>query len=344
MTALEPNHKIALNLDQIPANRGLVDLLYSHGKITRQARDEALKTLTPHDLWGLWVSRMLLGLGICLVLSGIVFFFAFNWAKMPPHFKLGLIEFGIITSLVSAYFCSHTRLSGQLSLLATSVFVGVFLAVFGQIYQTGADAYQLFLVWSLLILGWTIISNFAAHWILWLVITNTFIVLWWFQAALPSPENEPFVIVLMMALNGAALIARELLAPKNSFIWLSKNWIRWLLLIANLTLMLAPILILIVNPDEATSSLLLGTLIGVVGQAGFYYFYRYVVKDMWSLAAVVIAVSIIIEVGVIRSIAELFQSEDAAMFLLMGIMTIGVVTGLTLFLRRLTTQLEVENA
>ncbi|WP_419904821.1 DUF2157 domain-containing protein [Kiloniella sp.] len=344
MTALEPNSKASLSLDQIPANRGLVDLLYSHGKITRMARDEALKVLTPHDQWGVWVSRMLLGLGICLALAGVVFFFAFNWARIPSHFKLGLIEFGIITSLVSAYFCSLSRYSGQLSLLSASVLVGVFLAVFGQIYQTGADAYQLFLVWSLLILGWVIISNFAAHWILWLVITNTFVVLWWDQAVLPSREIETFVLVLMMALNVTVLVAREFLAPKLAFVWLSKDWTRWVLLIANLTLMLTPILILIVEPDDANPSLLLGALIGVVGQSGFYYFYRYIVKDMWSLAAVVIAISIIIEVAVIRSLAELFQSEDAVMFLLMGVMTIGVVTGLTLFLRRLTAQLEVENA
>ncbi|MFD2205635.1 DUF2157 domain-containing protein [Kiloniella antarctica] len=344
MTALNSNKKNTLGLDHIPANRALIDQLFSHGQITRQARDEALKILIPHNHWGLWVARLLLGLGVCFVLSGIVYFFAFNWAKMPPHFKLGLIEFGLITSLISAYFCSLSKLSGQLSLLSASVLVGVFLAVFGQIYQTGADAYQLFMMWALLTLGWTIISNFATHWIFWLSITNIFIVLWWDQAVLPERENEPFILVLMILFNTTALVGREYCAPKPKFHWLNFGWTRWVLLVASLILMLAPMLILIVEPDEANTSLLLGALLGAIGHVAIYFYYRTRIKDMWSLAAVVISTSILIEVVVIKSISEILNREEAAMFLMMGLMTIGVVTGLTLFLRRLTEQLEIENA
>jgi uncharacterized membrane protein len=170
--------KHSYTLEQIPANRQLVEELYSHGKITGEAREYALNLLYPHNQWGLWVSRLLLTLGAALVLSGIIYFFAFNWAKITPTMKLSSIEIGIFSCLIGAYFYSLQRMSGQVLLFSASVLVGVFMAVFGQIYQTGADAYQLFMMWSLLTLGWTLISNFAAQWIFWLVITNIFLVLW----------------------------------------------------------------------------------------------------------------------------------------------------------------------
>ena len=48
-------------------------------------------------------------------------------------------------------------------LIAASVLVGVLLAVIGQVYHTGADAYSLFAAWTLLILPWTLASRSAAR-------------------------------------------------------------------------------------------------------------------------------------------------------------------------------------
>jgi hypothetical protein len=45
-------------LNQIPADRRLVDQLYSHGKISSEAREYALNLLCPHNQWGLWISRL----------------------------------------------------------------------------------------------------------------------------------------------------------------------------------------------------------------------------------------------------------------------------------------------
>jgi uncharacterized membrane protein len=44
--------------------------------------------------------------------------------------------------------------------------VGVLQAVFGQIYETGADSYVLFLIWALLIIGWVAIGGYAPLWLL----------------------------------------------------------------------------------------------------------------------------------------------------------------------------------
>ena len=105
---------------------------------------------------------MLLLFGSALVLAGIIFFFAYNWAAMGKFLKFGLIEAGIIVCIVASHLRGRTDLSGKVLLLSGAVLVGVLLAVYGQIYQTGADAYGLFICWAVLIFGWVIISEFAA--------------------------------------------------------------------------------------------------------------------------------------------------------------------------------------
>ncbi|WP_085909001.1 DUF2157 domain-containing protein [Kiloniella majae] len=339
--------KIALpqqSLDQIPANRALVDQLYSHGKISKEARNEALQQLIPHTQWGIWASRLLLGLGVCLILSGVIYFFAFNWTKLLPAHKLGGVQFAIIASIISACVCSLNRLSGQLSLISASVFVGIFLAVFGQIYQTGADAYQLFMVWSLLILGWTILSKFAAHWVLWLVIFNVFLGLWWDQVVIARSlvEHDWTLLILpfLASLNGLVLCIRELLSQKASYDWLAPKWTRWIILIPILIALNIPIVLLIVDIDQAYDGVFIGSFIGVVGHICVYVYYRKIVKDIWSLAAVIISTLVIVETLAIRALLDMLWDEEELGLLLMGIASIGIITGFTMYLRYLTQALK----
>lgn len=168
-----------ISLESIPANRQIIEELFSQRLISTDAREYGLRLLHPSQNWGRWASRMLLVLGVSLMLSGIVYFFAFNWAKITPVIKLGSIQVSILGCLGAAYFYGLQQQSGKILLLSASVLVGVFLAVFGQIYQTGADAYNLFMMWALLTLPWVIIAEFAALWLTWLVISNIFLALYW---------------------------------------------------------------------------------------------------------------------------------------------------------------------
>lgn len=336
--------KHSYTLEQIPANRRLVEELYSHGKITREAQEYALNLLYPHNQWGLWISRLLLTIGAALVLSGIVYFFAFNWAKITPAVKLSSIQFGIIGCLIGAYFYSLQRMSGQVLLLSGSVLVGVFMAVFGQIYQTGADAYQLFMMWSLLTLGWTLISNFAAQWVLWLVITNTFLVLWWQQAALPTKEMEFMIFTYMAILNGIALALREYFSVEKAYEWLEARWTRVVLTVTTLLIMLIPIVVWIVEPSRATESIILSSVIGLIGHGAAYYFYRYKLPDMWSLAAIVLSGCIIFEFFVFKILGgERFWRAGAGMYLIMGFVTLGIFTAAIIYLRNVSKKLEADH-
>ncbi len=331
-------------LAQIPANRRLVDELYAHGKISHEARAYALDFLYPPDKWGVWISRLLLAVGTALVLSGIVYFFAFNWAKITPLVKLSSIQGALFCCLLGAYYYKLDRVSGQILLLSASVLTGVFMAVFGQIYQTGADAYQLFMMWSVFILGWTVISNFAPQWILWLAVTNIFLGLWWDQAALPDRDREELIFVIFAVFNGSMLALREVFIARIGAAWLDHRWVRILLTIILLLPLNAPLLVWVLQSGGVNNALKLSAAVGVIGHGLLYAFYRFKVRDMWSLAAIALSVCVILEAAVLELLSDAFEDVEILMFLLMGLATLGIFSLAVLYLRRIISVMEADHA
>ena len=94
--------------------------------------------------WRLWLDRGLLVLGVALIVAGIGYFFAHNWQHLTDDDKLGSAPGRSWRRLPVRSGLGRDRFIGKLLLLAASLLVGVFLAVFGQVYQTGADTYSLF--------------------------------------------------------------------------------------------------------------------------------------------------------------------------------------------------------
>ncbi|MCP4622686.1 MAG: DUF2157 domain-containing protein, partial [bacterium] len=141
--------------------------LHREGLLSDEAFTVARVVLRPGSNWLSWARRMLLFLGGALVLAGVIFFFAYNWASMGRLLKLGLIQAGIFACIIVSRSRGRGSLGGKMLLLSGSVLVGVLLAVYGQIYQTGADAFELFVGWGVLISVWVIFSEFAALWMVW---------------------------------------------------------------------------------------------------------------------------------------------------------------------------------
>lgn len=126
------------------------------------ARLTARATASPDSAaWARFLRLLLLVVGATLLLAGVVFFFAWNWADLHRFAKLGLVAGGISAGVVAGLGLGLDRLTGQISLSASALLVGVLFAVFGQIYQTGADAWQLFALWSALIVPWVVGGRFG---------------------------------------------------------------------------------------------------------------------------------------------------------------------------------------
>ena len=323
-------------IDRVPANRQLVEELYAHGYLTAAARRAALEFLNPHDQWALWTSRLLLVVGSALVISGLVYFFAYNWNDISPAVKFAAIQIGIVAAVGTACRYGLKRMEGRVPLVGASVLVGVFLATFGRIYQTGADAYELFLTWSLLILGWSVISNFAPQWALWLAVTNVALVLWWEQAALPTHEMNFMIFGYLALFNGAALALREWGALRGTD-WITAGWTRVSLALVTLGVLLIPVLWMVLDSDVRTSVLVTG-IIGLIGHGVIYTVYRHWLRDIRVLAATVLSGCLILDAAAFRVLNETFGTSSGATWLGRGLATLGIFAAAIVYLRSITKQ------
>ncbi len=297
--------------------------------------------------WGLWVYRIMLGMGTSLVLAGIIFFFAYNWNAIHHFAKFGIVEGAMVLCLVGAAVMKLDSLPGKLLLLSASVLVGVFMAVFGQVYQTGADAYQLFMMWSILTFGWVLISRFPSHWVFWLLITNIFIITYWQQEVGSKFGQRPLLYMILIALNGVALILREIFL-KLDFLWLNERWTRILGVIVILGISLVPLIWFIFSIGETASYhkrpqlLDLAALVGAASFAMALYVYRFLIADIWAHAVSVIALWFVVEAAGERFLYLGLGSKkmEAPGFLFFSaLLTIGLVSVFGQYLRNLSSKM-----
>ncbi len=160
--------------------KALIQQWTAQQKIPPQQLNHAFEIadITPnHSQWRQFLDKLLLANGGGLLLIGVVFFFAFNWQAIGRFHKFALIEALVLASM-AAYSRYLVKPSAKVFILAASVFVGVLLAFYGQTYQTGADTWQLFATWAMLITPLAILAQLGALWLLWLILVNLSIVLY----------------------------------------------------------------------------------------------------------------------------------------------------------------------
>ncbi|MDR0996159.1 MAG: DUF4401 domain-containing protein, partial [Zoogloeaceae bacterium] len=115
--------------------------------------------------------------GVLLLVSALIFFFAWNWAALPRLTKLSLADAAFLLCCLTAAAACFVRQGQGGGLWRTALFgaclcAGAWFALIGQLYQTGADVWQLFALWALFTLPLTLLSRSTATAILWLLIAN----------------------------------------------------------------------------------------------------------------------------------------------------------------------------
>ncbi len=322
------------NASNKPAEIGLLRQLKRDGLLNDEAFTAALAVLHPPSAWFAWTGRMLLLLGSTLILAGVIFFFAYNWAEMNRFLKFGVIEAGIIGCVLAAHQRGLKQLSGKTLLLSAAVLVGVLLAVYGQVYQTGADPFGLFLGWAVLIFAWVLIGEFVALWLLWLILLNTGAVLYWQQVGGPA-HSVPYEMLCLViaALNGTVLAFHEL-GASLAWKWLNNRWLRGVLLIACLIPFSIPVLHLVVEPSSTEALTLLAACVWVAAVSGGYAYYRFKRPDMPALALIVMNVCVILLTLIGKLFFDVMDFDEAGGFLLFALIILAVVSGAAFFLRR----------
>lgn len=129
-------------------------------------------TLPDRAAWQGWLDRALMILGTALLCAGVIVFFAYNWAELHKFAKFGLLAALLSVLAAVAYVRPSGDLAGHAALAGAQIVSGVLLAVIGQTYQTGADAWQLFALWALLAAPWALAARAAPHWWIVLVVAN----------------------------------------------------------------------------------------------------------------------------------------------------------------------------
>ncbi len=187
-----------------PLDAGDVERLHAAGLLDGPAREEILlRFLGRPDWWG-WIGRGLLAAGTTLVLAGIVFFFASNWTGLGRFEKLGLVGAALAAALAGGAALGSTRPAGRALLFASTVLVGAWLAVFGQIYQTGADSCDLFFGWALLSAPLALAARSAPTGVLWFAVLEAGVAFWWEQRVGAPPAGA---CLILAGINLAGLLA-----------------------------------------------------------------------------------------------------------------------------------------
>ncbi|HUG97686.1 MAG TPA: DUF2157 domain-containing protein [Gammaproteobacteria bacterium] len=164
------------------------------------------------DAWLDAADRLFVFAGVLLIATAVIFFFAWNWADMHRFTKLGVAVAALAGCTATAFFSRPFGLPWRAALLGAAVTTGAALALVGQIYQTGADVWELFAAWAVLMLPFVLLARSTASWCLWLVVANAALLRFisetaWinFVGALFAPRH----LLIIAALNVALLLAFE---------------------------------------------------------------------------------------------------------------------------------------
>lgn len=218
------------------STEGIADLhrlvtLSSNGRLSEQSYLRLLEAaLSPpsHAAWRRTLRHWLLVLGALLLVSGIIYFGAYNWATLGKFQKFGLLQLILAGLFAGVMLRGMDSKEGQVLLITCAGMVGALLAVVGQVYQTGANSYLLFTTWSALITTWCLVARSNVLWSIQFALVNLSFSLWWFK----DHSGASLFGTAFLALN--MFLAWSWLRAGEKREWMSEN-VAELLIAAGLT-------------------------------------------------------------------------------------------------------------
>lgn len=265
--------------------------------------------------WQQFLRIMFLSLGAGFLLAGIIFFFAYNWDQLNKFVKLGIMEGLIILLTLTALLMRKNILLRKFLLTGASILVGVLFAIFGQVYQTGADAYDLFLNWTLCIFLWVLVADFAPLWLVWLILLNLTAQLYVQQIRTYWPTMS--LPIFIYSINVLSIVIALLLKHvRKAEI---PSWFVIVLALGAVTISTISVSIGIFERNEPLFGVLM-ILVIVSYAAAIWYGYNY--KSLFYLALTGCSVIIIICAAILNATVE------AGGILFVCLFIAGAITGL----------------
>jgi uncharacterized membrane protein len=184
-----------------------IQIICNHSDISEQGIAEILGKHIYNDAkaWHKFLRLLFITLGVGFTVLGIVFFFAYNWADLHKFAKLGIMEALVLIVTCLAVIPKFSTIIRNIILTGATVVVGTLFAVFGQIYQTGANAYDFFLGWTVFVTLWVVVSNFAPLWLLYVALLNTTLIL--YEEQVVRDWSFTFLCILLFSLCTLVAVA-----------------------------------------------------------------------------------------------------------------------------------------
>jgi uncharacterized membrane protein len=307
--------------------------------------------------WLRYINHFLMTVGALLIVAGVTTFFAWNWADLDYWIKFVLIQTGIAGLALLAWRLGIDSMGGRVALFSSAFLVGVLFAVFGQVYQTGADPYGLFIAWSILILPLAIIGRQAALWILFQTLLILALIMYWTQvvdppngwwqlaqllgplAWLSSTLMDSTLASLVFALNAVALIAWEYAVNQN-VAWMQGRTYPRVVGLGALSNVLIPTFMFIVGASfgEKINLGFISPVLYAVASVAALYYYQFRRPDLLMLTMLVFGAILIFNTLVGR-----FIPMGAGSILMLAILLIAQVAGAAYWLRKVSRRWEAQS-
>lgn len=284
----------------------------------------------PED-WCWLAQRLLLTGAVLLAASALIFFFAHNWPLM--HYLSKLLLAAVVV-LVAGGVATLTPAQSQIqkaALLGTALSTGALLALIGQIYQTGADIWQLFAAWAALITPLVLLSKSRLSYLLWFVLI---------ELALLRYLDLSFLRWLTSFSNSTQIILAV-----NCVLWATSWWLlprlgvkqrQYLHAITMLAVVIPATYGAMLGPWQQKYQLNLLLFVGLAALAGGYFYRKtqdLLTAALWLFAAIAVATSLLAK--------ALDNADELIGFNLLALFVIGCSAGAAHWLRQ---QLKLKRA
>jgi uncharacterized membrane protein len=314
------------------SNRAELINLVQHDAVTQNSINDVvdLSNIIPTPkAWVAFINHLFLWIG-CLSLGfSYIYFLAHNWSQIGRFAKFSIVEAGLVLSILVYVKARIGSIYSSAALTLSTILLGALMALFGQTYQTGADPWQLFFNWAVLMTPWALISRFNALWVVWLGLLNLSIILYCHAHSNPLSlliGSKVSVLWLLFAFNVVSQVTWYKLS--QSCLWMQKDWtIRLIALGVGIPITILALLVIL--DDRATDTFAIP--VWLMFLAAFYLFYRKLHIDLFMLAGACLSGIVVI----VTILAEtMLQQGEPVVYLLLSVIVIGLGVGAAFWLKK----------
>ena len=317
-----------------------ISLIVEHGSLSSRQYLNAISLLRDGGFWKDWAIRALLAMSVGHILSGIIFFFAFNWSDISEMAKFAVVGGGILACLIAWIMAKLDSPMGKAFSIGATVLVGVMFAVLGQVYQTPAMIHTPFVFWAILTLPFALVSRNLAHWTVWLVILIIAITAY-SNSGLRLAGDHIAANLLNISVSGGLIVALivldKILSPR--IVWARAEWFRILLVLAVIGFAFIGFTESFWDTGQGLWLLSLGLICGLLA-----YLY-YLKPSLETLAFAGFGLFVLVAqfaFKLLENADEVIVGIFFLLFIWMGVLTLGLVKAFRHFLTLPSSRLSIE--